>query len=438
MKNSQNKVGTNNNELLFKHRFTKQVDDVICLTADTLNSYGHSVFTPSHFLLGLLTLDEHLANKILKELINDLEKFISRTIEDIKNQENIPSGSKDALLSKEMVSVTYLAGELANDLGSFPIGTEHFLLALLNAKAGNISELLAEAGLTANKIEELIDRYPKNPLYLDPLSNQDIELEKSIKEKGWRRYLNVVSPVFLGLILATALAGVFTFQNYGFNQLIFIIFIVGGWVTSLCLHEFGHALSAFIGGDYSVVKKGYLSLNPIKYSHPMLSIVLPVLFMFSGSIGLPGGAVYIETKWIKKPYFHSLISAAGPFANASLTILLSIPFLLGWAENTQSNFLFWVGINTLLYLQISALFINLLPTPGLDGYGIIRPFLPKKILQYLNTININSYTLVILFALFFTENPIRKTFWMWINKVMFQMGGNIEFAQIGFSLIRIQ
>ena len=66
------------------------------------------------------------------------------------------------------------------------------------------------------------------------------------------------------------------------------------WVFSVCLHEFGHALVAYYGGDYTVRDKGYLTLNPLHYTHPLYSLLLPVLFMMLGGIGLPGGAVYIE------------------------------------------------------------------------------------------------------------------------------------------------
>jgi len=33
----------------------------------------------------------------------------------------------------------------------------------------------------------------------------------------------------------------------------------------------------------------------------------------------------------------------------------------------------------LAFLQATALVLNLLPVPGLDGFGVIRPFLPDKI-----------------------------------------------------------
>jgi len=68
----------------------------------------------------------------------------------------------------------------------------------------------------------------------------------------------------------------------------FLVVIVG-WVFSLCLHEFSHALVAYYGGDTSVREKGYLTFNPLKYTHPVYSILMPMIFLLLGGIGLPGG-----------------------------------------------------------------------------------------------------------------------------------------------------
>src|SRR6185312_3540011 len=73
------------------------------------------------------------------------------------------------------------------------------------------------------------------------------------------------------------------------------IFVVAGWVVTLCLHEFGHAYSAWRFGDHDVPVRGYLTLNPFKYSNPLLSIVIPVVIIAIGGIGLPGGAVWVRT-----------------------------------------------------------------------------------------------------------------------------------------------
>ena len=97
------------------------------------------------------------------------------------------------------------------------------------------------------------------------------------------------------------------------NLLTFFV-VLGGWVFSLCLHEFSHALVAYWGGDWTVREKGYLTFNPLKYTHPVFSLLLPLLFLVSGGIGLPGGAVYIETWRLRNGYWRSAMSLAGPMA----------------------------------------------------------------------------------------------------------------------------
>ena len=43
-----------------------------------------------------------------------------------------------------------------------------------------------------------------------------------------------------------------------------ILFVTAGWITSLCLHEFGHAVAAYLSGDGSVAEAGDLPLNPLQ------------------------------------------------------------------------------------------------------------------------------------------------------------------------------
>lgn len=148
-----------------------------------------------------------------------------------------------------------------------------------------------------------------------------------------------------------------------------------GWIFSLCLHEFSHAVVAYFGGDYTVREKGYLTFNPLKYTHPVFSIVLPLLFLLMGGIGLPGGAVYIERWRIRNRYWLSAMSLAGPFSNLVFAIILGL--ILRFSPVTDSGI--WPGVSFLLVLQISAVLFNLIPLPPFDGYNAIEPFLHPAI-----------------------------------------------------------
>ncbi len=88
------------------------------------------------------------------------------------------------------------------------------------------------------------------------------------------------------------------------------IFVIAGWIVSLCLHEFAHAFTAWRFGDHDVAMRGYLTLNPFKYTHPLLSLLLPIVFIALGGIGVPGGAVYVRTSFMTK-WQKTVVSLVG-------------------------------------------------------------------------------------------------------------------------------
>lgn len=242
-----------------------------------------------------------------------------------------------------------------------------------------------------------------------------------------------VSPLFLSLVglmifsayplwIGTGIAGIWTF-----------LFIISGWIVSLCLHEYGHAFTAFRFGDYSVLDKGYLTLNPLKYTNLFMSIALPVLFLMMGGIGFPGGAVYLDMNAFKTAKEKSLVSAAGPFATAVFALLLIFPFLFNLAD-FQNNRVFWSAIALLALLQISALFLNLLPVPGLDGFGIIEPFLKSDLKKKIR--NISGIAILVIFFLLFSDTPVSNLFWSSIAYTVSFFGIDFKLVLEGFQQFR--
>jgi len=185
-----------------------------------------------------------------------------------------------------------------------------------------------------------------------------------------------ISPIFLAFVALTAFGGWLSFDDTRSSARFGVFcFVVGGWVVSLCLHEFAHAYVAFRAGDRSVEAAGYLTLNPLKYAHPFLSIVLPVIFIAQGGIGLPGGAVYLHPHAFRNRAMQSLAAAAGPVSNA---VFAAILLVLARGHGDGQHIHFWSGVAFLGFLQISATVLNLLPIPGLDGYAIIEPYLDRQ------------------------------------------------------------
>lgn len=191
-----------------------------------------------------------------------------------------------------------------------------------------------------------------------------------------------------------------------------------GWIFSLCLHEFSHALVAYNGGDYTVREKGYLSFNPLKYTHPIFSLVLPLLFLLLGGIGLPGGAVYIETWRIRDRRWLSLMSLAGPAANLLVAVVLGVILRLAPVSPTG----IWPGLSFLLVLQISAVLFNLIPLPPFDGYNALEPFLPLNVRETVN--QFRSAAIWIILLLFWYVPVVGNVFWRIVYSISTALGAD--------------
>jgi hypothetical protein len=141
-----------------------------------------------------------------------------------------------------------------------------------------------------------------------------------------------LSPVFVGLLGWTAAFGLVLWAQAtritGFSRFAIFCFVLGGWMISLCLHEYSHARMGYHGGDDSVATKGYLRLDPRRYQHPLLSFVVPVVMVVAGGIGFPGGAVWIDRGAIRSRAWRSLVSLAGPATNAVCAAVCLAPFAL--------------------------------------------------------------------------------------------------------------
>lgn len=291
--------------------------------------------------------------------------------------------------------IKHSAWRESQHLGHRQIDAVHLLLGLLYEDSGRAVELLRERNLSIYDLRAHI---------MSTSNTFAAALRKPLR--------TVVRPsplflVFVGLTLASA-AWLFFGPPAMLVQLLTIVFVLCGYVVSLCLHEFGHALAAYLGGDDSVVDKGYLTLDPRHYAHPFLSLVLPLLFLLIGGFGLPGGAVYINRRALREPRWESLVSLAGPLGTIVCLGLLSWPFYLDWYEwvNDQ-NLYFWPALGLLAFLQVTGLVFNLLPIPSLDGFGIIAPWIrpDQRVYQF------GQILIFLMFYILWRESPLADAFW---------------------------
>jgi Zn-dependent protease len=252
------------------------------------------------------------------------------------------------------------------------------------------------------------------------------------KTGGVQRSAVRPSPVFFGILAVTVVGGVIAALG-SFDDVLerspllvlgVFLLVIGGWVLSLTLHEFGHAVVAYKGGDWSVADKGYLTMDVRKYTDPVLSILLPLLFLAIGGIPLPGGAVWINRGALRSRSVSTWVSLAGPLSNLGIGIVLALVVSLVSLPVGLA-----VGLSYLALLQIVTFILNILPVPGLDGYGAIEPYLSPQAREL--GAKARPWAPLILFAALFALPGASNLLWQGAYALFDAVGGNSAIAQYG-------
>lgn len=405
--------------------FSEETQSVLRYASQLAQDYQHPVIYPEHLLLSISAYRSYQAYQILTRL--------GVNIEEMGKQCQISIAQQNALLSQPATKPPQVAMSVQQAL------TEGMKSAQAAQKScletGYLLLGLSKPGLNTATILKSSNATPET---IQPLLGPDLPAETAIAAPRPKPrpakipYKFSISPVFLTIIALTIVAGLSAwFEWFAAGPSVFF-FVTGGWVISLCLHEFGHAAVAYWAGDDTVVEKGYLTLDPFKYTHSMLSIIIPLVIVMMGGIGLPGGAVYINRALIRHRYQHSMVSAAGPFATACVALALAIPFW--FAAPITDHIVFWSAMGMLATLQITALFFNLIPLPGLDGFGILAPYLPEDILRV--AYSFGNFSFILIFALFFYVQPFQAWFFGNVFQITTLLGIDPAFFFYGYQLFR--
>lgn len=203
--------------------------------------------------------------------------------------------------------------------------------------------------------------------------------------------------------------------------------VLGGWVITLCLHEFAHAVASLVGGDDSVRARGYLTLNPLRYTDPATSLVIPLLLLAVGGIPLPGGAVVVEPGRLRRPWWSSVVSAVGPLTNLLCGVVLAA------VGATMADPL-GAALSFLALLQFVAGILNLLPVPGFDGFGVIARWVPPAVRARLRPVE--PWLPLAVFALLFGVPQLSGLLFDAGYALLDAAGGSSTLAGLGASLFR--
>ncbi len=210
------------------------------------------------------------------------------------------------------------------------------------------------------------------------------------------------------------------------NPLVWAVII--GWIMSVVVHEFAHGLVAFLGGDHTIRERGGLTLNPLQYIDPVMSILLPAVFIAMGGVPLPGGATFINHELIRSKAWLSAVSLAGPASNLILFVLIMLPLhpAVGWVTSADPST--WnntqLFLATLGTLQFIAVILNLVPLPPLDGFRAILPYMPYDTQEKFRQPVVNFAGIAVLFMVVTRLEP----FWDFTYELQDRVLGLLGFG----------
>jgi len=192
-------------------------------------------------------------------------------------------------------------------------------------------------------------------------------------------------------------------------------------ISSLCVHEWAHAVTAHLLGDDTPAEEGRVTLNPFAHMDPLGSVIFPLLCIFV----LPGSLLFGWGKpvqinpanFAKQKRDELLTTLAGPVSNLVLALIAAVVggLLFRWEPRTAEVFFQLIVINVLLAV------FNLIPLPPLDGGQVLRHLVGMRdetfraisrwsFLIILVAINIPAFRLLLILAVSFVAEPMMRIY----------------------------
>jgi Zn-dependent protease len=185
-------------------------------------------------------------------------------------------------------------------------------------------------------------------------------------------------------------------------------------LLAISSHEAGHAWMSYKYGDDTAYMLGRVTLNPVKHTDPIGTLLIPILGFIFGAVGGALGAIPLigwgiptpvnPRKWTNYKQANVMVSIAGIGANL---ILATIGFLIlkilietnaFQGVDTDSGLIkpFLLLLQYMLLLNVSLAVFNLLPFPPLDGSKVLSTFLPPSFEPIINLLETYGFLILLL------------------------------------------
>jgi Zn-dependent protease len=151
-------------------------------------------------------------------------------------------------------------------------------------------------------------------------------------------------------------------------------------LLAITVHEAAHGYAAKHFGDKTAYFLGRITLNPIKHIDPVGTVVIPGMLLLLSAPFLFGWAKPVPVNFsnLNNPKKDMMwVALAGPASNLLMAIIWAI--ILGLFKSSGPSYaLFIIGMAQVgIMINLVLMLLNLLPIPPLDGGRVAVSLLPS-------------------------------------------------------------
>lgn len=194
------------------------------------------------------------------------------------------------------------------------------------------------------------------------------------------------------------------------NLVIYMVVLL----LAISAHEAGHAWMSYKYGDDTAYLLGRVTLNPVKHTDPIGTLLIPIVAFIFGAIGGAFGSIPLigwgkptpvnPRKWTNYKQANVMVSIAGVLANLILLIIAFVIAKILIYQGYDFRDFFGSSLNpifmllgNMMLLNLSLFVFNLLPFPPLDGSKILSTFLPQSFQPVLDLLEQFGFIILMLF-----------------------------------------
>src|SRR5437879_11579753 len=210
---------------------TRDAREILDRAAEIASARGSLNVAPADVLNAMVQIPHSLADREIAAMGFD-PKAIGAQLP--------PDGSAASLPLRQLL---VNANREAQVLGHYQVDSIHLLLVMLYSDSPATNVPLQKAGLTLYDVRHFVQSGTTAAV---PADSGVTRPDRALRRKPWPSLRGVLtlSPVFLGIVGATAVAGALLWTDLlpGLVGPLTLASVTLGWITSLVLPRFGHSV----------------------------------------------------------------------------------------------------------------------------------------------------------------------------------------------------